>query len=148
MSSVHPAHRPHRDGHPGMTQDVTDECRPAAGAADGSLHWLLVKHSGHYNIGVWHIAPREYWVMDGRIWYPPDVRNAGMTYHAPASPDDATERAMLADENARLRRLVQSAFNEGFTEGMREHMTSRGGKPWVDSTACKALAALTPGDAS
>lgn len=34
-----------------------------------------------------------------------------------------------ADEYVRLRKLVKDAYNEGFTEGMREHTSSRGGKP-------------------
>lgn len=44
-----------------------------------------------------------------------------------------------ADEYVRLRKLVQDAYNEGFSEGMREFSSSRGGKPWSDSSAKKAL---------
>jgi len=42
-------------------------------------------------------------------------------------------------EYVALRKLVKDAYNEGFTEGMREHTSSRGGKPWPDSAAKKAL---------
>jgi hypothetical protein len=45
----------------------------------------------------------------------------------------------VAEEYAALRKLVRAAYNEGFTEGMREHTSSRGGKPWPDSAAKKAL---------
>jgi hypothetical protein len=50
---------------------------------------------------------------------------------------DEIER--LRADNARLRMLVQSAYNEGFGEGMREHTSSRGGKPWMDSRAHTAM---------
>lgn len=29
--------------------------------------------------------------------------------------------------------LIRAAFNEGFSEGMREHSTSSGGKTWAES---------------
>ncbi len=51
-------------------------------------------------------------------------------------PDPITN---AADEYAALRKLVKDAYNEGFTEGMREHTSSRGGKPWPDSASKKAL---------
>lgn len=54
--------------------------------------------------------------------------------------DEAIE---LQKENALLReglqKLVRAAYNEGFTEGMREHTSSRGGKPWRESNACRTL---------
>lgn len=45
----------------------------------------------------------------------------------------------LRADNARLSALVQRAYNEGFSEGMREHTSSRGGKPWMDSRARTAM---------
>jgi hypothetical protein len=47
----------------------------------------------------------------------------------------------LKADNARLSALVQRAYNEGFGEGMREHTSSRGGKPWMDSAARTAMEA-------
>ena len=44
-----------------------------------------------------------------------------------------------ADELERLQKLVRDAYNEGFTEGMREHTSSLGGKPWQDSSAARSL---------
>jgi hypothetical protein len=38
----------------------------------------------------------------------------------------------LDDEIARLRRMVRDAYNEGFSQGMREHTSSKGGIPWSD----------------
>lgn len=53
------------------------------------------------------------------------------------------EAIQLQKENALLKeglkKLVQAAFNEGFVEGMREHTSSRGGKPWRDSKSCQTL---------
>lgn len=45
----------------------------------------------------------------------------------------------LRAEIMRLRELVHAAYAEGFNEGTREHSTSRGGKPWVESQAHQAL---------
>lgn len=42
-------------------------------------------------------------------------------------------------ERDRLRKLVKDAYNEGFTQGMREHTSSRGGIPWSDSAIRAAL---------
>ncbi len=42
-------------------------------------------------------------------------------------------------EIARLRKLVRTAYNEGFTEGVKEDRSSRGGKPWQDSASKLAL---------
>jgi len=56
------------------------------------------------------------------------------------------ETIRLQEENAilkeGLKKLVKAAFNEGFVEGMREHTTSRGGKPWRDSKSCKTLSEI------
>lgn len=49
------------------------------------------------------------------------------------------EISRLTEENERLRGLVRSAYNEGFTEGMREYRTYSGGKPWDESRARSAL---------
>ena len=46
------------------------------------------------------------------------------------------ENALLREE---LLKLVRAAYTEGFTEGMREHTTSRGGKTWNESSARRML---------
>lgn len=38
-----------------------------------------------------------------------------------------------ANEIERLRKMVKDAYNDGFTEGMKEVTSSRGGIPWSDS---------------
>lgn len=54
--------------------------------------------------------------------------------------DEAIE---LQKENALLRegirKLVRAAYVEGFLEGMKEHTSSRGGKVWSESNACRTL---------
>jgi hypothetical protein len=35
--------------------------------------------------------------------------------------------------------LVRNAYNEGFTEGMKEHTKHNGGKPWEWSDALKSV---------
>jgi hypothetical protein len=47
--------------------------------------------------------------------------------------------AALETQLAEARKLVRGAYSEGFSEGMREHTTSRGGKIWQESSACAAL---------
>jgi hypothetical protein len=46
---------------------------------------------------------------------------------------------MMMEEIERLRGLVRGAYSEGFSEGMREHSSSRGGKTWQESAAFSAL---------
>jgi hypothetical protein len=48
----------------------------------------------------------------------------------------------LSMREAQLERLIRQAYNEGFTEGMREHNSSRGGHPWTESISCKKLALI------
>lgn len=52
--------------------------------------------------------------------------------HRPVKPDDR-------DEVTRLRALVRDAYNAGFSEGMREVTSSRGGIPWSDCRFKKML---------
>lgn len=47
--------------------------------------------------------------------------------------------AKYEQEIERLRKLVRSAYNEGFTEGMKEDRSFYGGKPWQDSKTKTAL---------
>lgn len=47
-----------------------------------------------------------------------------------------------ATETVELHRLVRHAYEEGFTEGMKEETSRRGGKPWQDSYSRAALARL------
>lgn len=64
------------------------------------------------------------------------------TGHAAVCEDWHKQRATISSltaENERLRKLVRSAYNEGFSEGMDEFTRSRGGKPWPDSKSCAAL---------
>lgn len=60
---------------------------------------------------------------------------------------DAERAAREAAERRvrELEALVQRAYIEGFTEGMREHTSRNGGKPWLDSKAKAALAARAEG---
>jgi len=51
---------------------------------------------------------------------------------------DAEVKTLRA-ENERLLALVRNAYNEGFTEGMKEHTTNRGGNPWPMSKSRSAL---------
>lgn len=46
-------------------------------------------------------------------------------------------------ENASLRELVRSAYNEGFIEGMKE--AGNGGNPWRDSKSFERLDAIDLG---
>jgi len=85
---------------------VTDECRPAAGAADGSLHWL--KPANHA-AQIWWWEAGEWRDRIGYARSPQVQAMWGFTYHLPASPDDATERARLERENARLREALDIA---------------------------------------
>jgi hypothetical protein len=57
---------------------------------------------------------------------------------------EAAEAALtrLQQSNAELVALVKGAYSEGFSEGMREHTSSKGGKPWVDSAAKTKLEAI------
>jgi hypothetical protein len=48
--------------------------------------------------------------------------------------------AALKSRVEELTKLVRSAYNEGFREGIRETLTSRGGLVWGESKAAKALA--------
>jgi hypothetical protein len=45
----------------------------------------------------------------------------------------------LRAEVERLLALIQSAYAEGFSEGMNEHTKFSGGRPWKDSRAKRAL---------
>lgn len=49
----------------------------------------------------------------------------------------------LKAEIERLRAMVRNAYNDGFSEGMREHTTRRGGVPWSD---CKYRAMIAVKD--
>ena len=90
-----------------MSNDVTDECRPAAGAEH---HWF--KHNDHG----YRLYERISGTALGTFWMYRDfggksetLAAEGWTYHLPASPDDATERARLEQENARLREALDIA---------------------------------------
>ena len=66
-----------------------------------------------------------------------------------AAEYDAKEAEADAEElEAKLAKavgLVESAFNEGFGEGMNDFTRSSGGKTWYDSRSRKRLAELTGG---
>ena len=89
---------------------MTDACRPADGAEDGSLHWVCHDRFGN-----------RVWVWKGRgHWEPflPAVQDKGWRYIGPASPSDAadlaaarTEVKALKSENTRLR--ADRAFWKG-----------------------------------
>lgn len=87
---------------------MTDECRPAEGAA---AHWF--KHNDHG----YRLYERISGTALGTFWMYRDfggksetLAAEGWTYHLPASPDDATERARLEKENARLREALDQTL--------------------------------------
>lgn len=43
-----------------------------------------------------------------------------------------------------IERFARDAFNEGFAEGLREHITSRGGKGWSESRTKAAMLSMEP----
>jgi hypothetical protein len=47
---------------------------------------------------------------------------------------------MSQNQTDLIERLVQDAFNDGFTEGMREYTTSNGGRKWNESRSKERLA--------
>lgn len=131
---------------------MTDECRPAAGAADGSLHWL--KPANHA-AQIWWWEAGEWRDRIGYARSPQVQAMWGFTYHLPASPDDATERARLEKENARLREVADAAREVATAvdclEAARTVPQERQFTDEIIDAAKKladALAALTPGDAS
>ena len=110
--------------------------------------------------GPWEMDDAEIFAANGRcigstaLW--DDAPNADQSiadaaYIAAADPTTILaliRRVQAAEaELVAAHRLVKDAYNEGFSEGMREHSTSRGGKPWVDSNARKKIDALTAHDA-
>lgn len=57
-------------------------------------------------------------------------------------PEVAAARiTALEAEVEMLRKMVRDAYNDGFSEGMKEHTSRKGGTPWSLS---KWRAALTP----
>ena len=131
---------------------MTDECRPAAGAADGSLHWLTYTDGSVRDVGMWR---RGGWDISGGRFSPKNAARLGFVYYLPASPDDATERARLEKENARLRAVADAAQEVATAvdclETARTVPQQRQFTDEIIDAAKKladALAALTPGDAS
>lgn len=133
-----------------MSNDMTDECRPAAGAEN---HWF--KHNDHG----YRLYERISGTALGTFWMYRDfggksetLAAEGWTYHLPASPDDATERARLEKENARLREVADAAREVATAvdclEAARTVPQERQFTDEIIDAAKKladALAALTPG---
>lgn len=90
---------------------MTDECWPAPGAEDGSLHWL--KPANHA-AQIWWWEAGEWRDRIGYARSPQVQAQWGYAYHAPASPDDAAERKRLADENVRLLEALQTIADGEF----------------------------------
>ena len=108
---------------------MTDECRPAAGAEN---HWFKHKDHGY------RLYERISGTALGTFWMYRDfggksetLAAEGWTYHLPASPDDATERARLEGENKRLREALALIANSEVAVTM----------PWTHEIAADAFSA-------
>jgi hypothetical protein len=76
---------------------MSDELRAPPNAEIG-YHWLFMPNGR--SAATWWDGVS--WYLSDPIGWPTD----GYRYHAPAHPDDATERARLEGEVARLRRAL------------------------------------------
>jgi len=83
---------------------VTDECRPAAGAADNTHHWLRSNANGHFHVAMWAWGG-WYWCGGGVGETPAEAAHDN-TYHLPASPDDAEARERLEREATIMRNEI------------------------------------------
>ena len=66
----------------------------------------------------------------------------------PMEADLRAQRDAALAEAEKLLVLVKSAYNEAFAEGMKEHSTHKGGKPWFDSVTRTKLSAVSPAPAT
>jgi hypothetical protein len=89
---------------------MSEELRPPEGAEDGSRHWIAAPDAPPI-VGVW--SNDHGWMLPGG-WLPPRLaaKFYHFRYHAPARPDDATERARLEAEVGRLRGIVAGLADE------------------------------------
>jgi len=87
---------------------MTDELRPPEGTEDALMHWL--DHNGQPVVAQYTSFPE--WGVYGKWYSPAEAYERGLRYHAPARPDDATERARLEAENARLREALEKARDQ------------------------------------
>lgn len=79
---------------------MTDECRPAAGAESAERHWLNHPRWG-WALGWWLPLSGDWRIQaicGNIVATSREAAELNWTYHAPASPDDATERARLERE--------------------------------------------------
>ncbi len=85
------------------------ELLPPEGAEDGSLHWLVTTATDGtlYTEVTWRCRFESYWSWPNCRMTPAEAWENGYRYHAPARPDDATERARLTAEVARLREALE-----------------------------------------
>jgi hypothetical protein len=106
------------------------------------FHWLVWHgYSDDMAFTHWWNASDQQWhdVEDGST---PRYRSPLFRYLGPCLTP--AEVAALVEQARREEReacaaiaetLIAKAYNAGFSEGMREHTSSRGGVPWCDSAA-------------
>jgi hypothetical protein len=83
---------------------MNEELRPPEGAEFRSHHWLQL--DDYYLPIVWDNTVG--WGIGYRWVSPMEAYRRGYRYHAPARPDDATERQRLEGEVARLRKELDA----------------------------------------
>lgn len=83
---------------------MTDRCEPPPEWRDHCWHWLKI----HDNSIVAFWWNGEGWRRTLGSLDPVEMACAGYTYLAPCRLDDATERARLEAENARLQGLIRA----------------------------------------
>jgi len=102
---------------PPTTPPDAPTCRPPPEFDHEPFHWLLNRDTPVPSSAWMH----GYWTNPDRRLTPEQMSNGGQwTYSHPCRPDDATERARLEKENARLREALRAAF-EQFTFYAMEH---------------------------
>jgi|JI10StandDraft_1071094.scaffolds.fasta_scaffold1151834_2 hypothetical protein len=94
---------------------MVDECRPDAGATDGSLHWLR-RHDLAPIACVWRTPKNgEWWYGNVPLSPSQAVSDFGLTYVAPASPDDAAARKQLEKDVEMLRDMLRRVMEHGIS---------------------------------
>ena len=130
--------------------DEMSQCRPPEGAEN---HWF--KHNDHG----YRLYERISGTALGTFWMYRDfggksetLAAEGWTYHLPASPDDATERARLEQEVERLWEALRAIRDHYFEFIDNSDLDRRDAEMSAPSVLADingiARAALTPGDAS
>lgn len=113
---------------------MSEELRPPEGAEDTRWHWIEDRDGYRrpvaYMSGLWGIGDA--------LVKPSTTGSLGYRYHAPARPDDATERARLEGEVARLREendalSKKAEFDAGIFKVTAEKLADR----WTKHRDCE-----------